>query len=311
MRAFRSYFLLPTCISLSLLGACGTYVPPIAEVVDRPDGGLDATGVLEKRIKETVYCDLKKAVIAATERLRSSRDGKVIDALPDSWGVQMTINLQVDETGALNPGATLIQTLPTEVLSFPNRVPVSAPQSFNLGFGGTLSSQATRIDKYSFYYSVGDLKKRLGDADTSCSGGRDGSSFLVTGDLGISQWLIDALTLENDYPSSQPPPSPPRAAGGPNAGSSGNSKQDVLSYQVKFLIVTSGNVTPTWKLVRISANTGNAPLASLNRTRTHDLLITFGPTDGKGQPGSIASNAHLSSEIAGSIGSNLRSLLAQ
>jgi hypothetical protein len=230
----------------------------------------------------------------------------------------MTINLTIDETGALNPGATLIQTLPTEVLNFPNKVPVSAPQSFNLGFGGTLSSQATRIDKYSFYYSVGALKIPLGAADTSCDVSRVGSSPLISDELGISQWLIDALTLENFYPSSTPPPPPPQpnkrlarppAAGGGNSDAGGSTKQDVLSYEIKFIIITSGNVTPTWKLVRVSANTGNASFASLNRTRTHDLLITFGPSNGNSEPGPLASNSHLSSEIAGSLSTTLKSLL--
>jgi hypothetical protein len=296
------------------LGGCGTYVPQVAEVLDQPNGALDATGVLEKNIKQRIYCELKQAVIDS-KRIRSNRDGKDVDALPDSWGVQMTINLTIDETGALNPGATLIQTFPTEVLNFPNKVPVSAPQSFNLGFGGTLSSQATRIDKYSFYYSVGALKVSLGAADTSCDVSRVGSSPFITSELGISQWLIDALTLENFYPSSPPPPPPPKqrasppAGGGGNSDSGGGSKQDVLSYEIKFIIITSGNVTPTWKLVRVSANTGNASFASLNRTRTHDLLITFGPSNGNSQPGPLASNSHLSSEIAGSLSTTLKSLL--
>ena len=62
---------------------------------------------------------------------------------------------------------------------------------------------------------------------------------------------------------------------------------------------------PQWKLVRIATNQGGTPLLSANRTRTHDLLITFGPTGDPGsgkknkgsQPGLIAANSHLAQEI--------------
>jgi hypothetical protein len=31
-------------------------------------------------------------------------------------------------------------------------------------------------------------------------------------------------------------------------------KPDTVSYEIKFLVVSSGNITPTWKLVHVSAN---------------------------------------------------------
>ena len=42
---------------------------------------------------------------------------------------------------------------------------------------------------------------------------------------------------------------------------------------------TIGRVTPTWKLVNVSANTGNVPFSNVGRTRTHDLFITIGPNN--------------------------------
>jgi hypothetical protein len=54
-------------------------------------------------------------------------------------------------------------------------------------------------------------------------------------------------------------------------------KQNVLSHEIKFDITDTGNVTPGWKLTRVSLNqSGN--LLSATRDRTNDLTITLGPT---------------------------------
>ena len=70
--------------------------------------------------------------------------------------------------------------------------------------------------------------------------------------------------------------------GGSDAGSGGSKKIDVYSYEIKFVIVSNGSVTPTWKLVHVSANSGALPFVSAGRTRTHDLILTFGPSAGQG-----------------------------
>lgn len=66
------------------------------------------------------------------------------------------------------------------------------------------------------------------------------------------------------------------AAGG-GGGGAGGFNQDSVSIEIKFIIITSGNVQPTWKLVQVSANTGGTPFFSSGRTRTHDLILTIGP----------------------------------
>jgi hypothetical protein len=43
-------------------------------------------------------------------------------------------------------------------------------------------------------------------------------------------------------------------------------------------VVTSGNISPMWKLVRATINQGG-PLFSASRDRKHDLIITFGPNN--------------------------------
>jgi hypothetical protein len=57
---------------------------------------------------------------------------------------------------------------------------------------------------------------------------------------------------------------------------------DIYSYKVKFVIVSNGSANPTWKLVSVTANSGTLPPVTAGRTRTHDLILTFGPSTGQG-----------------------------
>jgi hypothetical protein len=44
---------------------------------------------------------------------------------------------------------------------------------------------------------------------------------------------------------------------------------------VAFVVVASGNITPTWTLVNVSANTAGS-LAAAGRTKTGDVIISLG-----------------------------------
>lgn len=75
----------------------------------------------------------------------------------------------------------------------------------------------------------------------------------------------------------------------------GSVKLGVYSYDIKFGIVSSGNVNPSWKLINLSTNASGAPLFSAGRTRTHDLTLTFGPSTD--QPTLAALQAHFTSQV--------------
>jgi hypothetical protein len=285
-----------------LLGACGTYVPHTEEfweanATDETNlPTVSAGGVLEYNIKDKVYCGIVEAVL----------DNKTL--VPSGWAAQVTLDLQVDETGALNPGVSLITPIHSGVTNFAGEYlgasnPVSAsqtfapfvsPQSFTLGFGGTLSSQATREDKFNNYWSLDRLKK----GEKCESRAKSGSSLLLESDLGISQWLHDHLVAEGLLPSSSISKNADPAF-----------KQDSLSYHIKFVVITSGNITPTWKLVRVATNNGGLPLASVNRTRTHDLLITYGPAY---KPGTLnfAASSHAAQETGIAVSNGNRTLVS-
>lgn len=234
----------------SMLSGCGTYIPQIQEAWETRGDGSDfsAGGELEYKIKKNIYCNIVDAV-------QISRSKNI---LPTGWAVQLSLSLQVDETGSINPAGSIINPLP-------------AGQSFTLGLGGTLSSQSTREDKFGTYWELDRLKSRTGNPCEKEKTPESGSSPLLINELGISEWLHDSLTSRNYLP--------------PSSGSKSDPfyKQDFLSYRIKFIVISSGSISPVWKLTRISFG-GGQPLASIGRTRTHDLLLTFGPTFRAGSP---------------------------
>ena len=295
----------------SALCGCGAHTPQLHEVWEEADLDDD----LALRVKKSIYCEFRLAV-AALGPVKVYLAGKPVDSIPDDWGAQITLQLQVDETSALSASAAYNRTLPTAVAKFAGQSPVNVPQMFSLPVSGTGSTQATRIDKYYSFFSMKDLKKPYDPVETSCRKNtedfqdldRHGSSPLLSGDLGIATWLRGALHAQTAIPSSLLPKSQA-------------TKLDVLSYDIKFIIITNGTINPTWRLVSLSTAVGALPLFSANRTRTHDLLLTLGPTQQvstsskKGEKGSVsapsleAANVHLTGEFQQAISSAFRSSL--
>jgi hypothetical protein len=294
-KLFRVAVFLAVAISI---GGCGLYVPHQGEIVDQPEGLMEAGGALEKNVKSQIYCELKYAVIAVTTPgnpyyMAQFRKGRYNASLPDDWGIEFTLTLQVDESTSLNPSAALSGF---------------SPPSFTLGLAGTASSTATRIDKFTSLYIVGDLRTDLGKTD-QCFYDQTtherrnyvapGSSLLIRSDLRILDWLYGALHVEGTYKSEADDPS---------------KKDDIYSYDVKFAVVTSGTANPAWKLLRVATNQSGAALLGAGRTRTHELLMTFGPTQkdpmsGKKTLSTAASNSHLASEIGTAVSNNIRGLV--
>jgi hypothetical protein len=249
--------------------------------------------------------------------------------IPSDWIAQLSLSLEVDESSALSPGVTFNQVMANSIKTFGVGNTVTTPQSFNLGFGATLSSTATRTDKFDPTYSIAwlilpntqhDICIQKNDIFYATGVVPAQSSPLIVSDLGIEKWLLGAMLTENLLPS-QPPIQPKAAKKKPtkvadlsgNTGGSGSSGSGgggggslgpfSVSVEIKFVIVSSGNVTPTWKLVNISANTGSSPLFSAGRTRTHDLIITVGPATQQTQ------NSNLALQIGNSVSNGNRAAL--
>lgn len=249
-------------VCLLWLSGCGTYVPHMQEFweaksIDYPL--LSAGGFLEFNIKRKVYCDIAQAI----------QDNNEI--LPKNWGVQVTLDLQVDETGSANASTSAL-------------IPLSVAESVSPNVGVTLSSESLREDQFGSYW---DLSKLGGQKTCKAS---PGSSPLIGSDLGISQWLNDALLATYVIQSS-------------SLGSDNEFKQDFISHHVRFVVKTAGNIGVDYKLVRFSS--GSGPFLSGDRTRTHDLLITFGPKIKK-ESLNIALQAHADQQAGISVANSAR-----
>jgi hypothetical protein len=257
-----------------LLAGCGTYVPDIQEFPgDSADGQRLVTAIVRN-----VKCEVQDAL----------DDLYRIDSHPflDGWGVQIALNLTMIEKSTANPTAIWMPVSPITSV-------------FTLGAGATLSSEATRTEKLSSYYTVRQLR-RLGRCNPEARGG----PFLLQSNLKLNEWLVDAVTAGN--------------TGGVDYHAAASAFKDgVLSHEVKFDVTTSGDITPSWKLVTGSINPSGTFLAA-SRDRSHDLTITFGPTDasaatgphkGKPVPSRAAADAALASDIGVSVGNAIKRAL--
>jgi hypothetical protein len=308
------------------LVGCGLVVPDVKEVWDAdtpPDSEGRVTpgaGQIEYEVKQRIFCDLSEAVQYVNKYypvLKGSSPSNLKlyakEPIPPDFIAQISLSFQVDEASALNPGVVLTTPLPNSVKTFgPGTTgTVTTSQMRSVGFGGTLSSTATRIDKFNPSYSISYLMVPFGP-DSPCTDPKNdpfrrnhwepdsSSPFVLEGDLGIHNWLVGATIVNNLISSEIGSAGGSGKKGGGGASNSGGAsgsgtggggvKTDAVSYEIKFVIVSNGSVTPTWKLVRVSANTSGT-FFSTGRTRTHDLIITIGPNDQR------TLTAHLASEI--------------
>lgn len=261
-----------TCFLNLALAGCGTYVPGIQEIPGDTVGGQQLVTAIVGNVK----CEVQDA-INDLYRLNSR------PFLDSTWGVQIALNLTMVEKGALNPAGIYAPVSPISTV-------------FTLGVGGELSSEATRTEKLSSYYTVQELR-RLGRCVNRGSG-----PFLLQGDLKLNEWLMDVQTVANT------------GATDLNAGLAVFGKDGVLSHEVKFDVVTSGNITPSWTFLTGSINPAGTTFLTARRERSHDLTITFGPTQeipgtkGRRGPTRSAADAALASDIGLSVANSLRRL---
>lgn len=276
------------------LAACGTAVPRIEEIWDDDTG---AAHTLEMKVKRKIFCELQDAVasVASKDAVDAYVDGKKVvtaKAIPADWGVTMVITMTVEEGSAFNPGLTLNTPMIPAATRFPGDILVAGDQSYNFGLGGRASTTATRTDKFTFFYLVKDLKDYQHGCSQEIAEDLHGSSFLLESQLGIKKWLGNAANVRNSVGMSS---------------SEDPSDEGVMSYNIKFNIVSGGSVTPTWSLVRVSTSYPSSVLFDASRNRTHELLLTFGPTvpsskkGGKRVPGVLATNDSLSQQIGSAV----------
>jgi hypothetical protein len=238
-----SSVLIVTAFGCSLAG-CGAVLPVMD--VRHPDPAKFDNFV--QHVAMHVRCELRKAVKA-----NIGSDAKRL-ALLDGWAAKIALNMKVIDEGTVSP-----------TLSGYN-----VPMSFVLTGTGSYKADATREMTMTYFLTLHELiYEGIVEPDlderglpTPCVTANDGLAP-IGGDLGIEQTLESALhTSDSFYVDSDV------IKGGPF---------DTITHHVNFTVVAGGTVTPTWKLVRFSADTSGTLLGA-NRTQYDDLLITLGPT---------------------------------
>ncbi|HEU0148686.1 MAG TPA: hypothetical protein VFR21_17650 [Bradyrhizobium sp.] len=297
-KAAKWFFLTLLCAAAA---GCGLAVPQIAEPWDRVLDP-DATKSMERQIKLAIFCELRYAVLDVRNDPNNypdfvsygKRQNTNVDVpLPDYWGAQVALTFTVDESTKFSPGVSLNTPMHDASVHFKGEVigaadPLTAaftfankvvPQSYAFGLGGVVSSEANRVDQYNSYYTMNELGKPIPPSficdrendETLVGPPSHSSPFLIKSSLGVGDWLRQAWPVNNFIRSSR---ADDKVGGLPIKTFEGGAA-DVMSYHIKFEIVSSINATPTWNLVRVS--TTSNPLLDVGRTRTHELLITIGP----------------------------------
>jgi hypothetical protein len=271
---------LPCMMSAALmLAGCGTRVPNIQENPWASDPNR-----LVEAIVSSIHCEIINAVVYVINEDRATywsnpQQGLKADWL-NKWGAQIQITLTTDEQGSLGPSGSY------------------SPNIFTLLSGSNISSEATRTDTLNYYYTIPNLynkgtgctAKILSDLDL---GNHPVGSLLIQSDLKLRDWL-SAVVLgvgTEQIPIGKP------------AGVTNPSFSNAILHDVKFQVITSGNITPTWKLALATINP-TAPFATASRTRTHELLITFGPNDPATNslgPNTPASGTFLAQQVGNAI----------
>lgn len=281
MPAPRRLAALAICL---LLGGCGTYVPSTREWPDATTAAAERDMI--EAVIGSVACELSYTVTRVIEADRFSANyrptkTRYSDFLLD-WGVEVAINITVVERSGINP--TILLTPPAT----PSAI-------FTLAGGISASSEATRLQKTNIFYTIKDLYKpkffmSVGD-QAKCrnpTGNKEGSP-LVDSDLHLFSLLESRMGA-----------SALRFAGLPNSPVIVKGEKNVLSQTVSFKIETSGNVTPSWRLVRATVNPSGSFL-STGRDRTHELVFTFGPLDpaagGQRTLTPFAAQTHLNTQL--------------
>jgi hypothetical protein len=273
------------------LGGCGVQVPAIEPLARSQDEVAFAINNIANHIK----CQVRDAVNGTLATWANVEDDRI--RWLEDWSAKVTLTITIREVTNFNPGISFNTIFPSSVINFGNSATVTTPQMFSFGIGGQFSTDATRIEQIDFFFVFKELIRSVGPCPR-------GAGPQIEGDLKFGEWLNAAALL-----------SMTRGTISYNAGAA---PFDVLSHQVNFIIIAGGNVTPTWKLVAVTAN-ANAPLLGATRTRTDNVLMTLGPVEKQGpptapgppapaQPTQAVVNSHLASQIGLAVANSVRAL---
>ena len=280
------------------LSGCGLYTPDVQEFWGSPgDAAYKKRAVIAQ-----VTCEVQNAlqILIKNDQRRQKGIGQPprLDFLYKNWGIDILMVLTIDEKSTLAPSVSFNTPVQNATKFFSRTVTTSTPQSFSTTFGGQLSSEGYRQEKVHIFFKVADLTGKLEGiksvetlGEHKCPYYPANATLFVQSDLKIYDWLNSMLGSQEigqiDLNAKDP-----------------LTKDGVLSDEIRFEIVSMGNINPTWKLIDISANMGSAPLYNASRDRTQDLTITLGPA----KDGSLSSSQGQISTLTSEFNATLRSI---
>ncbi len=196
-------------------------------------------------IVDSIHCEIRNAIHSVIDRDNAAapfNQGVRHAEFLDNWAAQVSLTLQIDEKATANP--TFSWT------------PASL---FTLGASASLSADATRIDKINYFYGVKDLYV-MDVCPPDFTEPHPTGSLFIQSDLKLKEWLADQVLNVGTGATSVP-----QSVNTPL-------KQNVLSHEVKFEIVSTAGLTPGWKLHSLSGSINQAHCLRSTRDRLHDLL---------------------------------------
>lgn len=294
----RGFFNIISTFSLLIvfLGGCGTYVPDVQEFW----GSSDDVDTKVRMITHQVKCELQRAfqlvMLADINNVKKgSGAGRQLTFLK-KWGADLNLTLTIDEKSTFAPNLALNTPLPNAISIFPGRGTTTTPQTYSTNLGASISSDGYRQDRVRVLYGVQELvgpEDKLSSpqaihARNCLQPGDPGATVFLQSDLKIYEWLraVTKLQMADDARF--------------DLGDA-FAKDGVITHEVKFQIVSSGNINPSWKLLLVSAGNGPQPLFLTSRDRTQDLIITIGPVASQRFQQSV-----FSTEIASAINNSTR-----
>jgi hypothetical protein len=231
-------------ISLGLCG-CGLYVPqkdPLTEN-ERDQYGMSRQGKIESNIIANIRCEVTNGLYQAYT------SGKV--PWIDKWGTSISLNLTWDDVSTVNPNLLFATPIGSDL--------------FSAGAGVSGSAHATRNEDITFTLDNKTLLKEA-ELNKRTQGVLDCSTLqggvTVLSNLRIEEFIYDKATI----------------AGGPEARTTRIEYPEFSTFQetLTFVVSFGGNITPSWKFIRLSVNPSGQFLSAA-RTNTSVIIITLGP----------------------------------
>lgn len=257
--------LVASMTTIVFVGGCGLKTPEMVS----PISGQGATLGLVSSIVGHFQAELGCAVIQVVKYARDSAKEHPYSRIPYSWlesptaTAKMSLILTADDASAISPNVSIGEPFAPAINVFPGKVMVSTPQSYAVGIGGNLGSEANRKETSDYSVSIKEafLDKEIdytpGDDHRNHCKNYDG--LLTDSDLKLYDWLSSRLypvIYNKDLKNSAP---------------------QTLQTDITFTIMASGNVTPSWKLVPTSINTSGV-FFTASRKNIDEIIITISGT---------------------------------